>query len=83
MITKKEDSATNIDLSITNGDLAALKEVKNKWKFKNIEDILRFALAVMKKSEKNKIYVDENGTQVGYVPADSMIEKEEKPSQST
>lgn len=82
-IVKTTDTDTELVLTINNGDLTALNEVKKKWKFKSVEDILRYALAVMKKSEQNKVYIDENGTKIGYLPADSMLEKEEETPTST
>ena len=77
-IVKTTDTDTELSLQINNGDLVVIKEIKQKWKFKSIEDLLRYALAVMKKAETKKVYVDVNGGRIGYLPADSMIEKGEE-----
>jgi hypothetical protein len=80
---QKPQTEPELQLKFTNGDLKALEEVKKKWKFIDFENLLRFAVAVMSKAEKNKVYIDEKGTRIGYSPADNLLKKDEDDSSST
>lgn len=72
-----------LHLKFNNGDLKALEEVKKKWKFIDVDHLLRFAIAVMSKAEKNKVYIDEGGNKVGYSPADNLLKKDEEENSSS
>jgi hypothetical protein len=54
---KNDNNAPALDLSIANGDLNALKAVVKKWRFKNEESALRFAIAILTKSEKGVLSI--------------------------
>ncbi len=81
--SEQSQEESELQLKFTNGDLKALEEVKKKWKFIDFENLLRFAVAVMSKAEKNKVYIDEKGTRIGYSPADNLVEKDDASSSSS
>ena len=48
-------------LGLSNGDLNALSEVVSKWNFKDEENFIKFAIALMIKSGENKkIYIEDS-----------------------
>ena len=48
--TLKNDTES-IDLKLDNGDFKVLNIIKDEWKFKDVESLLRFALTVLYSSE--------------------------------
>jgi hypothetical protein len=60
-------------LEIDNGDLQALREVIEKYKFKNEEALLRFIMFVLLKAEKNAVYIDEGEKTVALTPARHLL----------
>jgi hypothetical protein len=63
-----------ISLEIDNGDLQGLTEVMEKYKFKNEESLIRFALFTLLKAEGNTIFINEGDKKVGLTPAAHLIE---------
>lgn len=63
-------------LRINNGDLQALEDIKKKWKFKNVEDIIRFAIAILIKAETPKVTVTQGGNPVSFSPAGSLLDND-------
>lgn len=55
------------------GDLNALKEIKESWKFKNFESALRFGLAVLKMSSPDNLYINKDFSIQIINPADSLL----------
>ncbi len=67
-------TATDIQLSIDNGDLRALEEIQAKWNFKDKESALRFALAILITAKTKTIKVtNEIGVDVSLTPSDSLL----------
>lgn len=60
-------------LKINNGDLVALKEIQQKWRFKNIESILRFAIAVLVQAEKQRVFIDTQGKPTALEPTETLL----------
>jgi hypothetical protein len=77
-IVKTTDTDQELLLKVTNGDLAALKELQKKWKFKKIEDIIRFALAVMVKSDDVALTINQDGKSSTLSPANELLEPEKQ-----
>ena len=73
-IVKTTDTDQELILKVSNGDLAALKKIKSSWRFKNLEDIIRFALAVMVKSDDHAVSVKQSGEPTTLSPADELLE---------
>ena len=73
-VVKTTDTDQELTLKVTNGDIVALKNVKEKWRFKNIEDIIRFALAVMVKSDDQAVTVKQSGESTTLSPSDDLLE---------
>ncbi len=81
IIQRKDNDAGKPTAVITfdNGDLTVFDIVKTKWKFKDEASMLRFLLAVMQKSNSNKVYdIDDTGKLVTLAPADDLLELAEK-----
>jgi len=77
-IVRKPDESDDekLGLEINNGDYQALKAIKEKFNFNDEEAVLRFALAVLKQSQSDTLYIDdETGTRVGLQPSDSLRSK--------
>lgn len=68
----------SILLKVSNGDLKALQDVKDKWGFKDEASALRFALAVIAQSEEHLVYIaTKDGGKVPLTPGDNYLEKKE------
>lgn len=74
MIAKTIDTEQELGLTITNGDLAALKKIRADWKFKKIEDIIRFALAIMVQTEDHSVTIRSEGKDAVLSPAKELLE---------
>jgi len=73
-IVKTIDTVDELALKISNGDLSVLKQIKERWRFRNIEDIIRFALAVMIKADNHTLTILDNGKASNLSPADNLLE---------
>ena len=63
-------------VEFNNGDLDALRNIKKKWKFKDLEGALRFGLAVLTMADNGKLFHEkENGKTERFEPMDDLIEK--------
>lgn len=60
-------------LKLDNGDLKGLREVIEKYGFKDEEAALRFALLVLLKAEDNAVWVVENDGPSRYVPTENLL----------
>jgi len=76
-ITKEQVAKDEIKgtlFHVDNGDLQALDQITKKWKFKDEESALRFALALMKQNEGNTIYITRpDGAKIGLQPSDELL----------
>ena len=73
--TDNIDQANSITVEFNNGDLEALKNIKSKWKFKDLESALRFGLAVLTITEKGKLlHETENDKIEKLSPTHDLIE---------
>lgn len=76
VINKIEDKSTDgILFDVNNGDLKALRDIKEKWGFKSEADTLRYALAVVRQAENNIVYIEKDGSKIGLTPSDELIDK--------
>ena len=75
-IDKVQETADKLSIDINNGDLKALAEIKEKWKFKDKESALRFALAVLTLSGNGNLSIRKaDGTSKLLQPGDELLEK--------
>lgn len=59
-----------------NGDYRVLDAIREKWKFKDDESLLRFALAVLLTAEEGFVTVkDEAGKEVFLTPTSDLLQK--------
>lgn len=60
-------------VEINNGDLIALNKIISEWDFKDAENALRYAVAVLSiAKDKNLFYEKEDGEKITIEPADSL-----------
>jgi hypothetical protein len=70
-ITETDDVLT---LEVNNGDLNALSEIQGKWKFKDKESVLRFALAVLSLSSNEGVSIkSKDGNYTILQPGDDLV----------
>lgn len=60
-------------LEIDNGDLTKMKDVLNKWNFKDIQSFWRFSVSILLKTEDNALWIKENQEPIAIAPADHSI----------
>ena len=82
-VTKTTDTDQELILKVTNGDLTALKQIKSEWKFKKVEDIIRFALAVLVQSEDHSVTIKTQGKDAILSPNKELVEDPTPPNQNT
>jgi len=76
MATIKQATSNDeqLDLTINNGDFIALKDIVEKYSFKDEASAIRFALALLSKSEGKGLYIkDEEGVKLRQVPGESLL----------
>lgn len=73
MAVKSSSSESKLTLDIDNGDLSKLTEVMDKWKFKDHQSMLRFAISIMLLTEDKKLWMQSKGEQTQIVPADDLV----------
>lgn len=69
----KTDGGESLPIDFDNGDLKALNEIQEKWKFKDKASLIKFAMAVLLKAENNKIKISVNGTETEVFPKEDLL----------
>jgi hypothetical protein len=73
--TLDSNKAEKVNVEFNNGDLEALRDIKKKWHFKDLESVLRFGLAVLTIAEKGKLFHEKtNGKMERLDPMDDLVE---------
>jgi hypothetical protein len=68
------DQPEGFQIDINNGDLKALSEIVNKWRFKDKESALRFAIAVLSLTEEGTLCQEKkDGSVVKFMPTENML----------
>jgi len=75
-INIKETSEGKISLDIDNGDLRTIKNTIEKWKFKDIESYLKFAISVLARTENKNIWIEEKDTRIKLAPAEQLLKED-------
>ncbi len=85
-IKRPATSASNPEelvLSVTNGDLEALRNAMNRLGFLDEESVLRYALAVLSKSATRSLTItDKDGARVNLNPSADLLRPLESTTQS-
>lgn len=69
--------AEKLELTINNGDFAALKAAVEKLGFENEEKMLRYLLAVISKSATRSLTItDQNGSKISLSPSVDLLKPE-------
>ena len=61
---------------VDNGDRAAMATIMDKWKFKDEESLLRFALAVLVQADEGIVSVKKSGVETTLRPAENLLRKD-------
>ena len=72
-IKKTLNNSDKITLDINNGDLTALKEVIEKFKFKDEEAALRYSLYALLRTDTTGLVVEEEGKMFRLEPTSKVI----------
>ncbi len=73
-IIKTSEVPDHLEITINNGDLRALNQIKEKWHFKDKESILRFAIAALTLTEDGYLYAEQkDGTKRILKPAEELL----------
>ena len=82
-IRKTQTTETQTNFEVDNGDLQALKEVIQKYNFKDEEAALRFGLVVLLNAdENNNIFVERGDQKVKIAPNLSLLKENGDPLQT-
>ncbi len=74
-IIKEEEDNGILTIQLDNGDYKVLNEIVAKWRFKDRENALRFALAILSDTENGTLARKrEDGAHSLLVPMDSILE---------
>lgn len=68
--TKKDDK---LILEIDNGDLTKMKEVLDRWNFKDEQAFWRFSISLLLETEDKTLWIKEKGQPIPVAPADHSI----------
>ena len=72
--------ATELSLTINNGDFEALRDTVARLGFRDEESMLRFMLAVLSKSATRSVIItDQNGTKLPLTPTESLLKQDSNP----
>ena len=77
MISVEKDSADEMVLKFTNGDIEKFKEVIALYNFVDAQALIRFALSIMLITEEKTIKIKKDGMIINVEPADHSVKKEE------
>lgn len=78
-IIKTQENHDDLQLTINNGDLRALNQIKDKWGFKDNESILRFAIAALTITDDGYLFAEhKDGTRRVLKPAEDLLESTAK-----
>ncbi|MDR1926874.1 MAG: hypothetical protein LBQ13_04340 [Endomicrobium sp.] len=77
MAVKEIKQEDKLVLELDNGDLEKFKETIKKWNFIDSQSLLRFAISLMLKTERNVLYIDINNKPEGRIPADHLIKQKD------
>jgi hypothetical protein len=74
-IIKEDEESGTLSIELDNGDYKVLKEIVQKWRFKDRENALRFALAILSDTENGTLARKrEDGVHSLLVPTDEILE---------
>lgn len=64
-----------IELKIDNGDFRALNQIKESYGFRDVESVLKFAIAIFMLANGTPVHVETNGELKPYVPTEALLEQ--------
>ena len=76
-IKVREKENGELEITFSNGELKALREVEKQWRFRGVQSFLEYALAVFLSKNVRFTVKDENGSSTVITPTDELLRKEE------
>lgn len=73
MIQVTSDNGDSIELKVDNGDLQAIKQLLERYKFINIEAALRYGIVSMMEAQDNVLYAKKGDETIALHPTDKLI----------
>ena len=61
------------NFTFNNGDLKALQEIQEKWRFKDKSSLIKFAMAVLLRADDNKIKISVSGSETEVEPKADLL----------
>lgn len=80
-LQKMTDGDDSLTITFDNGDLKALDDIQRKWRFKDKASLLKFAMAILLKSENNKIIIAVENGETPVTPAKELLETSDSTNQ--
>lgn len=74
--TRGDDNNPVVEIALNNGDVKALNTILDTWKFKDIDHLLGYAIAVLLKAKNNRIYIDSDDGKIAISPSQSSLKNE-------
>lgn len=76
-IQQTTDGDDELSIKFNNGDLKALNEIQDKWKFKDKASLFKFVMAVLLRAEGNKIKISVSGNETEVLPKEDLLKNKE------
>lgn len=73
MAVKSNEKEGKLTLEIDNGELKKLKEVMEKWSFKDYQSLQRFMISILFLNEDKSLSIKLDGRQQDIVPASDLL----------
>lgn len=73
MPVKSKEESDKLILEIDNGDLSKLKDVMDKWSFKDYQSFMRFAVSIFLLSDDNSISIKADGIRQDFAPVSDLL----------
>ena len=74
-VTIEKEDPTFLDFKFTNGDFSKLKEVMERWEFKDYQSFFRFAISIMLATEDKFLAILENAEPKTIKPAAEYLKQ--------
>jgi hypothetical protein len=72
-VRKVNESEDEAQFTINNGDLGALKRIRDQYNLKDTDDVIVFALGLLSQSNGRAVKVEKNdGSVISLLPADEL-----------
>ena len=71
------NGVNELEIKIANGDLEALESIQSSYRIRSIEDVLAFAIYILKQANGGPVATNTDGTVRKFMPSDEVREHDE------